>query len=779
MILLLRNIALVGLLIVTTFPVFAQMRLGEWRDHLAYVQGTGIVAEQDRVYVSSNSGIFVYNRTDNSLERFSKVNRLSDINITAMYSDEESGLFVVGYQSGNIDLLWGNQTINMPDIVRANLIGSKTVNNFTEHNGLLYTSCGFGIIVLDPNREEIRNTFFIGPNSGVLNVRDIIVFENHFWAFTESGIFKAPTTGVNLANFQNWQLQTAGTNPNGEVTFAGASENALYAVFRGTENNDQVVKYQNGMWQPFALPSNFAVRHLTVENNQILLSVNQKVIILSEEGTVLKETPQIADGWFVDPSGASFTTDGTLWVSDVANGLVAFYPNNQVEVIAPNGPFYADAYRMNIEGDYVYVASGGTNEAWNSLQSTLGYYYLNPQGKWTSVNKFNLPWFDIAMDILYVLPNPKRPQNHFVCSYFSGLFEFEGAEFVERFWGQNSTLVNTPTWNIWTGVPFAMFDSQDRMWVTNCRVAEPISVRKTDGTWKSFTTGGRVGGDLILTDIMETQSGHLWILSPKQSNATRGILVFDHNNTIDNTQDDRYVLLNGDPGRGGLQSDVFCFAEDKNGVIWAGTEQGIEVFFNPAAAFSGNINAQRILIEQDGNIQFLLVTETINSIEVDGGNRKWVGTQRSGAFLFSEDGQRQIHHFTIDNSPLPSNNVFDIKVNDRTGEVFFATEAGIVSFMGDATSTPDDRIGKIEVYPNPVTPDFDGRIAIRGFALGSNVKITDISGNIVYQTQSNGGQATWDGTNLRGERVSTGVYLVFGTDREGEQTATGKILFVR
>ncbi|MGY6563009.1 MAG: type IX secretion system anionic LPS delivery protein PorZ [Luteibaculaceae bacterium] len=760
--------------------VFSQMRIGEWRDHLAYVQGTGVTSSGSKIYTTSNSGVFVFDQTDNSLERLSKVNSLSDVNVTSVYASELAGLLVVGYQSGNIDLIFGRNTVNMPDVVRANITGSKTINNFTAHNNLLYVSAGFGIFILDPFREEIRNTFFIGPNSGTLNVRNVTVFNNAFWAVTENGLFRAPSTGANLANFQNWIRQT-GLPPNSNFTFSAKSDNSLYVVERTNTQGDFIYKLQENTWENVSIPGATGAQTINdfrIQNNQLIITLTNRVVVLTEDEQIVRQSTPLGDGLPFRPMAAT-VNNNTLWVADNSNGLIAFNPNNTTDFIAPNGPFYADAYRISVAGDYVYVASGGVNEAWNSVQNRLGYYYLTPENKWISVNNRSIDWFDLVMDILYVLPNPRNPRNHFVASYFSGLFEFEGEQFITRHWAENSTLRNTPTWSIWTGIPFAMFDSSERMWVTNNRVAEPISVRLPNGTWQSFGTGGLITGDIILSDIIETRSGHLWILSPKLSNTTRGILVFDHNNTIENRADDRYILLNNIPGRGGLQGDVFCFKEDLNGVIWVGTDQGIEVFFNPAAAFNGNINAQRILIEQDGNIQFLLVTETINAIEVDGGNRKWVATQRSGVFLFSEDGQRQLRHFTSENSPLPSDNVFDIKINPRNGEVFFATEAGIVSYMGDATFTGDDEFGKIEVYPNPVNPGFDGVIAMRGFALNSDVRVTDVAGNVVFQTRANGGQAIWDGRNLKGEQVPTGVYLVFGSDREGERTAVGKVLFVR
>ena len=217
---------------------------------------------------------------------------------------------------------------------------------------------------------------------------------------------------------------------------------------------------------------------------------------------------------------------------------------------------------------------------------------------------------------------------------------------------------------------------------------------------------------------------------------------------------------------------------DRNGEIWVGTLQGIEVFYNTDCIFTDEeCDAQEILIEQDGNFQLLLETETITAIEIDGGNRKWIGTQTSGVYLLSDDGIDQIQRFTEDNSPLISNTIQDISFNFSTGEVFFATDKGIVSFIGTATGF-DGEINETSIYPNPVREDYEGVVTIDGLTFRTDVRITDINGNIVHSTTSDGGRALWNGKNENGQRVSTGVYLVFATNRDGSETTVGKIAVV-
>lgn len=258
------------------------------------------------------------------------------------------------------------------------------------------------------------------------------------------------------------------------------------------------------------------------------------------------------------------------------------------------------------------------------------------------------------------------------------------------------------------------------------------------------------------------------------------MLVFNDNGTLSNTSDDQYKVLNTFEGSGGLPSlDVLSMAEDLDGEIWVGTGRGVAVFYAPDAVFSGgDFDAQQILIEQDGNIQVLLETEAVSTIAVDGANRKWLGTQSSGVFLVSADGTEQVHHFTAANSPLPSNTITNITIDGESGEVFIGTDQGVMSYRSDASE------GLLEascakVFPNPVDRTYDGPITITGMMRDSDVRITDISGNLVYRTTSLGGQAIWPGTDLSGEAVSTGVYLIFATDPTGTSKCNTKVLVVR
>ena len=236
-------------------------------------------------------------------------------------------------------------------------------------------------------------------------------------------------------------------------------------------------------------------------------------------------------------------------------------------------------------------------------------------------------------------------------------------------------------------------------------------------------------------------------------------------------------------GNGNLPSNnVTAVAVDFDDEIWIGTEDGFVVLYNSAGVFgSTNVDASRILVNFEGNVEQLLDDTPISDIEIDGGNRKWIATASTGIFLLSADGQEVITHFTKENSPLISDNILDMEFDYQTGELFIVTDIGLVSYRSDATQG-DPEYSNVTVFPNPVKPDYFGPITIQGIRYDSDVKITDVAGNLVYQTTSNGGTATWNGKTLTGENVPGGIYMIWTATNEkkdGQNKKVAKVAVIR
>ena len=297
---------------------------------------------------------------------------------------------------------------------------------------------------------------------------------------------------------------------------------------------------------------------------------------------------------------------------------------------------------------------------------------------------------------------------------------------------------------------------------------------KANGEWVKFQSS-ELAISYKTDKITITSDNRKWI------NCDQGIFIFNEKGTIDDKSDDESKLYTTFTDANGSidVSGYYCVVEDKTGQVWIGTSRGPIICRNPRNSID-KISCERIVRtnNENGEPFYLLDGEKINAIAVDGGNRKWIGTQSSGVFLVSEDGMETIYNFTTANSPLPSNQVNTLAINQQTGEVFIGTEKGLVSYMGDATEGSED-YSDIYAYPNPVRPEQNDRVTIVGLMNDSNVKITDLKGNIIYQGKSAGGTFTWDCRRKGGGRVATGIYLVLSATPEAKESVVTKIMVVK
>ena len=318
------------------------------------------------------------------------------------------------------------------------------------------------------------------------------------------------------------------------------------------------------------------------------------------------------------------------------------------------------------------------------------------------------------------------------------------------------------------------FDKDNNLWGLNSQVQKPLFVKTVNDEWFSFAMNQNIDG-LYFDDLIIDQMNNKWGVIYE-----KGLFVYNENNTIENTSDDQFKILNTSVGNGNLPSlNIRCIEMDLDGEIWVGSDQGVSVFYSPELVFSGfNFDSQQILIQEGEYGQYLLSSEKINCIKIDGANRKWIGTESAGLYLLSSDGTSEIHHFTKENSPIISNKIIDITLNQENGEVFIGTDKGLVSYRSNATYGENAQ-GDTYVFPNPVRENYRGNIAINRLIANASVKITDINGSLVYQTVAKGGQANWNGNNFNNERVATGIYLVFSTDENGYENMVSKILFIK
>jgi hypothetical protein len=760
---------------------FAQnLSIGQWQDHLNYTRTKSVAVAGDRIYCATENSLFYYLTTDNSLEKLSKINGLSDMGFEFIsYNNEISSLLIV-YQNSNIDLIKGGKIINFSDIRRANIPGDKKIYSVSFHKEFAYLATGFGVVVFDMLKNQFRGTYYYGPGGNALKTNNVFIFEDKIFTASEKEIYSAPIDAINLADFNSWSKLAplpwaSDRNILSLIVFRGG----LLATISG-DSADNIYYYKNETWAPLLF--NDKVSAISAFSDQYYIISNNAIKGFdSDHNTVLNITDFRA--WLgPSPKAIDLDKDGNLWIADAYLGMIKYEKRkDHFEFYRINGPESNSLRTLTVAGDKLYIAPGGVDGAFRNLwniEDVSEYHNF----RWQNIYSSYLPEANF-IDKVKVTAHPANSEHIFISSWFSGLLEIKDKQVVKLHNQRNSSfeylLLQKPTQGEFDTIiklGHSAFDKDNNLWVLNSTAQKPINLYKSDNTWHSFAIPGRPTQDNELEKIIITQNNHIWMTIPR--NTSVGIYCFNHNNTPDDPSDDKVVAITSEKGKGGLPvALVRSIAEDFDGRIWVGTDQGVVVFNNPSAVFSSdNYDAQQILIKQEGNFQLLLENESVTAIAVDGANRKWFGTAGGGVFLMSPDGTEQIVNFNSENSPLLSNNIMDIGIN-RDGEVFFGTEKGLISYRGTAT-IGSNQFSQVYAFPNPVTPEYDGIIAIRGLSSEADIKITDISGNLVYKTKALGGQAIWDGRTRHGERAASGVYLVFAASKDGALALTTKIMII-
>jgi hypothetical protein len=753
--------------------------IGTWRDHFPYGKTVDVCSGlKNTIYTATPYSVFAFHPGDNSVERINKTNKLSDVGISAMEFDPASEAVVIGYENGNLDFLFPTRAANLPDIKVSSFLGDKRIYDILPFNGLLYLSTGFGIVVVDPVRFEVKSTFFIGSNGSPMKINDVAVNADSIYAATEQGVFKADVRDPFLQNYANWSKKTDVPLQDSSVTEITFFVNNMFLNY-GLTQTDQVWRRpleQGGSWISFAQFAGLKFNDMWSNEEWLTLSGNgafqvyhfdlyMTVNSIEHNGFGIN-----ANAGVVDPLFGFFCANNT-------GGLLWQAYDGVKKNIQPQGPERIDVRKMGVYNDNLWLAPGGVTGFYGNLFNDYNISALVDDSWQVVRNTFTTNNGTPPLDYITAAVDPKDVKHVYMGSWEEGIVEIYDGKIVSIYNPNNSSVQYAGfTWApTWAGIGGSAFDVNGIAWFANAYTSRCIQSRDRNGNFKAYNFSPTITAQDEVTDILPTQMGYVWALVPG-----KGLLAFDYNESLDNTADDSYKLLTDVEGQGGLPTkDVLCMEEDLDGELWVGTLQGLTVFYNQDAVFSDeNFDAEQILITQDGNVQILLETEAITAIRIDGSNRKWIGTQNSGVYLFSPDGLSEVFHFTVENSPLPSNFIYDIAINQRTGEVYVATEKGLVGFFGTATNF-DQEMETIRAFPNPVTEDYDGNVVIDGLAYDTTVKITDLQGNLIYETQSEGGRAVWNGRRLDGERPSSGVYLVFAAEKDGKPDNVTKLTFIK
>ncbi|RYZ26490.1 MAG: hypothetical protein EOO10_15400 [Chitinophagaceae bacterium] len=738
--------------------------LGMWREHLPYQGAIDVTASDSKVYAATPYSLFSVDIVTKEIDRISKVSGLSETGISAISYDTLSKKLFVAYANSNVDVLDAKSIRNIPDIKRSAIAGDKNIYAIYPDGVRCYLSTGLGVVVLDAEKYEVKDSWFIGASGGYVKVNSFVKANGFFYAATEEGLKRTSVSTVSPANYQSWQ-NLAGSNGLSVAPAKGvvALQNKVVVL-----QNDSLFVENATNWNLF-FANAWPVTSINASANKLVVTQRMsngasQVVVLNETGVVQRTIQQ--------PTVISFPKKGIAagndyWIADLFGGLSQFTPN-AFETYRPDSPQDIVLGDMEVRNNTLWTTAGTVNSSWNYQYNRSGIFQLH-DGQWSAINQYNHPQLDSMLDFVTLAIDP-RDNTAWAGSFGGGLLHVDHSS-NPRIYKQASPIGPTIGDPGSYRVAGLAFDSDNNLWVSNFGSNQQLHVLKNDNTWQSFTAPFTLNENAAAQIVID-DAGQKWIQSPLGN----GLLVFDEGN-FSNPSDDKWKLVRAASGVGGLPSnEVLCLAKDKSGFIWVGTDNGIGVIQCPQEVFTSGCEAILPVINEGSFANYLFKGQEVRSIAVDGADRKWIATA-SGVWLIAKDGDKVLANFTEQNSPLISNDVKRVAINGSTGEVFFATAKGLISYRGTATEYEESK-GSVLVYPNPVPPDFNGNIGVRGLPENAVVKITESNGRLVYQTRSLGGQAVWNGRDYKGRRASSGIYLVMTVDENKAEKVVAKIFFV-
>lgn len=742
-----------------------------WKGYFSYNDIKDISQSPTQFFAASENALFSKSDATNEIKTTNTVDGLSGQTISCIYHSPTFNRTLIGYENGLLIVVnESDGTIKkVVDIINKQLPPNlKKINHFTEYEGIAYLSCDFGIVQFNLTTLLFGDTYFIGFNGAEIRVNQTAIFNGFIYAScTFNGIRRANIESENLINFSEWtEINSGGWN--GIATVG----NELVAM----NSNGNLNRFNNATFQPFIQFPQSSVDLRATENNLALTFPNQVLFynaqlapVFSVNDVQLQQTilPKFTCATIIGTKAYIGTTEYGV-VTTPITGATNF------NFLLPDGPIRNSAFSINASTENLWVVFGGYASNYNPYEYEFGPLALFGISKLTDQQWLNIPADEVlgAKALSDIAINPNNNNEVYISSYFSGLLKLEndvpttlftpantgpnGIENIEVAGNPNDIRVNNP-----------VFDKAGNLWLTNNLVTKSLKVLRANGQWQSYSLETVINELTAFGGLLIDKNNTKWIAS------RRGVIGFNENRGV-------FKVITEGADEGNLPSpDVRTIAIDNRNQLWIGTDKGLRVLSSIDRYNSeGQLTANPIIILEDNVAQELLFEQFITSIEVDGANNKWVGTATSGVFQFSSDGQQILQRFTIDNSPLPSNSINDIDINPNTGEVFFATPQGIVVYKGISTDGSEN-LQNVKVYPNPVRPGFAGTVKITGLLDKANVKITDISGNLVHEVISEGGTIEWDTTAFGKYRVASGVYMIFVAAQDGLETTVKKVMIVR
>ncbi len=741
----------------------------QWEDLYSYNNVKSFTEIGNKIYAAADNAVFIYDESTQEIQKFSSVNGLSGKNTTYIYFSEFTGNFVVGYDTGLIEIVDSDGRITLAnDIERLDISGEKRINHISENKGILYLSTPFGIVEYNLENKQFGDTFFIGAGSSLVYVNQTTVFQNRIYAATKKGIFSAEADNDALVDFNNW-IQPTGSFT-GDFTAVEVFDERLFAA---NQNMISEIFSTTSILPVRSFPE--AVLNLKASAEYLTVTNTKKAYILDSGLNQVAVAGNNAQYKFTLHS--AFADNNKVYLATKEFGILQrdFGVNDYTE-IHPEGPSSNQVFSITAGKGSLWVVYGGYSTAYVPLGKHLGYSRLDrAANKWINIpykNSFR------ALDLVNITIDPDKENKVYISSWQSGILVVENDEPVVL-WNESNSELEQEDIAGSIRVNGTAIDDQGYLWSTNSLIRNGLKKLSENGSGKSFDLSEIMinlnQGEL--TQLIIDRSKNIWIGSRRN-----GLLVV-------NETGNRKKALTTDLSKGALPDvHVTAVAADRNNRIWIGTQKGLVVFHNPGSLFESEVyEAKPVIIEDEGIPKKLLGDQPVNTIAIDGADNKWFGTDTGGVLNTDPSGIGTFYNFNKDNSPLPSNRILKISIDDTRGLVYFATDKGIVAFNNNVAPY-GNTLSEVYAYPNPVrkeheTVTIDGRNG-EHLPRGTNVKILDTAGHLVFETNVvenqgfNGGKVIWNKTNLAGRPVASGIYIVLLTLPNKSETSTTKIAII-
>lgn len=761
------------LVLLCYISVHGQSFNNSWLGHFSYNNVVNISLGSEKIYGASENAFFTYDLQSNEIKKFSTVDGLSGEQISTAYYSEAAQKYVLGYDNGLIEVFDAvtEEIRKVVDIVDKPTIppNKKDLNHILEYNGTLYISTNYGISLYDINALEFGDTYFIGPNGSQIEVRQTTIFGEFIYAATNVGVFRAIVANDNLIDFSEWE-RVITSNWRGITAFG----EDLYVV----NNNRRIYKYNGTSFTPQLQIPQYAtiLEDLKINENHMVLVHDKEVHVYDSDLNEVVGIEALEDYPDIEFNSA-WLLGNNIYLGTETEGILqtTFPMPSTANQILPDGPLLNNTFSITAIPNELWVVYGDYNGGYNPYPlDRRGVSHLQEMA-W--VNIPYMPEFD-ARSIVHATVNPSNTSEVYLSSFFSGILRIEDNEPVEILNLSNSGLETLNNGNpdyVDIRIGETKYDDNGDLWVLNSKVENGIKVLRSSGQWESYPVSEIIAdpanGENGLSKIAISQGGVKFVATQ-----SHGVLAFDETRSSGS----RFLALSEDDEGNLPTTDVRALSVDQTGNLWIGTVRGIRVYFGADNIFEDSDPQTNdiIIVDEDGVPKELLFEQTVTDIEVDGSNNKWIATSASGVFYMSSDATETLAHFTKDNSPLPTNTVNNIEIDAETGRVYIATAKGLLSFQGTATG-PKESLENVYAYPNPVRPGFSGNLTISGLTDNANVKITDIEGNLVFETTSEGGTLLWDLTAFGRHKVASGVYLILIASEDGSESKVTKVMVVR